>query len=143
MDTTDLKILNILQDNARTTLKEIGFQVGLTSPAVSERIHHLEEEGTILGYSAKINTLHLGQNVSAFVEVDVPPRQYDKFLQFCLDHSGIVEHHHIIGPYNSMLKISVHDSVELERLLYQIKTYGNSQTAVILSTYFTRKDISS
>ena len=80
MDHTDKKILQLLQENSRSTMKEIGEHVGLTPPAVSERIRKLEEEGAILGYHAHINPLSLGNNINAFVEVDVPPRNCNIFL---------------------------------------------------------------
>lgn len=137
MDQTDLKILHYLQKNSRSTMKEIGENVGLTSPAVSERIRKLEDDGAILGYHAHINPLRLGNNISAFVEVDVAPKHYDRFLVFCHKTEAIIEHHHIIGPYNSMLRVAVHDSQQLEDFLSQLKSYGNSQTQIILSTYFT------
>lgn len=142
MDRTDLKIIQLLQENARITMKEIGNQVGLTSPAVTERVHRLEDEGVIRGYHAELNPLALGRNVVAFVEVDVPPRNYEKFIEFCEKKNSIVEHHHIIGPYNSMLRVVVHDSGELEELLSEMKVYGNSQTAIVLSSYFHHKKFS-
>ena len=143
MDGTDIKILYNLEKNSRSTMKEIGEDVGLTSPAVSERIRKLEEEGAILGYHATINPLSLGNNISAFVEVDVPPKQYDRFLNFCEKTQAVIEHHHVIGPYNSMLRVSVHDSQQLETFLSKIKSYGNSQTQIILSTYFTHGSLRS
>lgn len=141
MDHTDKEILQLLQENSRSTMKEIGEHVGLTPPAVSERIRKLEEEGAILGYHAHINPLSLGNNINAFVEVDVPPRNYERFLEFCENDVAILEHHHIIGPFNSMLKVAVHDSSQLEMLLSKIKTYGSSQTQIILSTYFSHGSI--
>ena len=141
MDQTNIHILHYLQENCRSTMKEIGENVGLTSPAVSERIRKLEEDGAILGYHAHINPLSLGNNISAFVEVDVPARHYDRFLTFCNQAEAVIEHHHIIGPYNSMLRVAVHDSEQLESFLSQIKSYGNSQTQIILSTYFTHGSI--
>lgn len=140
MDTTDLKIINILQKNCKTSIKEIGQQVSLTSPAVTERIHRMEDQGIIKGYQALINEIPLGKNVSAFVTVNVDPSNYDAFCQFCESFSSIVEHHHIIGVYNSLLRVAVSDSRELELLLEQLRKYGVSQTSVLLSTYFTHKN---
>lgn len=140
MDNTDIKIINILQDNCKTTNKEIGQQVGLTPPAVAERIRRLEDQDVIKGYHAHINDLALGNHVSAFVTVNVEPQHYTAFCQFCEDSTSITEHHHIIGVYNSLLRVAVSDTHQLELLLEKLKKYGVSQTSTLLSTFFTHKE---
>ena len=141
MDHTDINIINILLEDGRGTLKEIGQQVGLTPPAVKERITRLETDQVIEGYTVKINLAKLNRLVSAFVFVDVTPEKYDSFCRFCEQEEEIVEHHHIIGVHNSMLRVAVHNSQQLENLLSKIKHYGTSQTDILLSTYFTAKPI--
>jgi Lrp/AsnC family leucine-responsive transcriptional regulator len=141
MDNTDYNIINILQKNGRSTIKEIGQKVGLSSPAVAERIRRLEYSGVIKGYTAEIDVAKLGRGISAYINVDVYPKKYDLFCKFCEETEGIIEHHHIIGVHNSLLRVSVDNSDELETLLSHIKIYGNSQTSVLLKSYFTKKKI--
>jgi len=69
MDRTDYKILNILQTDSRTTLKDIGDHVGLTAPAVSERIRKMEEHGVIRGYHIDIDRESLDCNMTGFILV--------------------------------------------------------------------------
>lgn len=140
MDQTDLKIINIIQKNCKTTIKEIGQQVGLTAPAVTERIHRMEDQGIITGYRAIINDIPLGKHISAFVTLNVEPQNYSSFCRFCEETPDIVEHHHIIGVYNSLLRVAVSDTQQLELLLEKLRKYGISQTSTLLSTYFTHKD---
>lgn len=140
MDAIDLKILNIMQDNCKTTIKEIGQQVSMTPPAVAERIHRMEDQGVITGYHAAVNELRLGRHVAAFVTVNVEPPKYDAFCKFCQNASEVLEHHHIIGVYNSLLRVAVQDTHELEVFLQQVRKYGVSQTSTLLSTYFTHKE---
>lgn len=140
MDNTDIKIINLLQENCKISTRELGKKVGLTAPAVAERIHRLKETGIIEGFHAQINDTRLGSNITAFVQINVPPREYEHFCSFCCDEPAIVEHHHIVGFNNVLLKIRVHDSVALDHLLMQIRKYGLSNTSVVLSTYFTRKE---
>ena len=83
MDKTDIKILNLLQHNSRSTLKEIASQVNMTSPAISERIRRMEDSGVIEGYHADINPIKLGKTITAFVSVDVNPKLRDGFVEFC------------------------------------------------------------
>lgn len=139
MDTTDLKILTYLQKNGRASIKEISGQVNLSSPAVTERIKRLEENGVIEGYHADINYLKMGKTVQAFITVDCDPKKYEAFCKFCESSPLIESHFHIIGPYNAMLHVAVSDSDELANLLSKIQFYGMSQTSVILNTLFYRK----
>ena len=139
MDKTALKIINLLQENCKISTRDLGKSVGLTAPAVAERIHRLKESGVIEGFHAQINESLLGNNITAFVQVNVPPREYEHFCRFCLDEPSITEHHHIVGYNNVLLKIRVANSSALDHLLEQIRKYGLSNTSVVLSTYFTRK----
>ncbi|QAT43971.1 Lrp/AsnC family transcriptional regulator [Aminipila luticellarii] len=141
MDNTDINIINILQKNGRSTIKEIGEKVGLTSPAVSERIRRLEGAGIITGYAAELDLSKMGKGISAYVHVDVYPKKYDLFCQFCEETDAIIEHHHIIGVHNSLLRVAVENSEQLESLLGHIKDYGISQTSVLLKSYFKHKNI--
>lgn len=141
MDNTDFNIINILQKNGRSTIKEIGEKVGLTSPAVTERIRRLEGAGVITGYAAELDLSKMGKGISAYVNVDVYPKKYDLFCKFCEETDAIIEHHHIIGVHNSLLRVSVENSSQLESLLGRIKDYGISQTSVLLKSYFKHKDI--
>lgn len=100
MDNTDIKIINILQENCKTSTREIGQKVGLTAPAVAERINRLKDAGVIEGFHAQINETLLGSNISAYALVNVPPKEYEPFCRFCENDPSIVEHHHIVGLNN-------------------------------------------
>lgn len=140
MDAIDKQILNILQKNCKTTIKEIGQKINMTPPAVGERIHRMESQGVITGYHAAVNDILLGKHVSAFVTVNVEPSKYDAFCKFCENAVQVVEHHHIIGVYNALLRVAVSDTHALEAFLQALGKYGISQTSTLLSTYFTYKD---
>ena len=73
MDRTDYQILNLLQTDSRTTLKHIGDQVGLTAPAVSERIRRMEEKGVIKGFSIRVDRNLLDSNMTGFILVAPAP----------------------------------------------------------------------
>lgn len=141
MDRTDIKIMNILQQNCKTTTREIGRQVGLTAPAVSERIMRLRESGAIQAFRAKLDANAVGKKLSAYIMINVPPEVYNKFCAFAEKNPAIVEHHHIIGVNNALLRIRVADSAELERQLSEIRKFGMSQTSIVLNTYFDQKEL--
>ncbi len=141
MDRTDIKIMNILQQDCKTTTREIGRQVGLTAPAVSERIMRLRESGAIQAFRAKLDANAVGKKLSAYIMINVPPEAYTKFCAFAEKNPAIVEHHHIIGVNNALLRIRVADSAELERQLSEIRKFGMSQTSIVLNTYFDQKEL--
>ena len=141
MDRTDFQILKILQENARTTIKQISTEVNLSAPSVTERIRRLEDSGIIIGYHAKINPSKLSRNIIAFIAVDVAPERHATFTSFCNGCPHILEHHRVIGLYNAMLLAALHDSAELEALIDSLKRYGTTNTSVLLSNIFEDKPI--
>ena len=90
MDRTDYQILNLLQDDSRCTLRRMGDLVGLTPPAVSERIRRMEESGVIRGYHIDIDRTKLDCNITGFISVALEPDKYDKFCDFCASQSAII-----------------------------------------------------
>ncbi len=141
MDRTDYKILNLLQEDCRKTLRAIGEQVGLTPPAVAERIRKLEEEGVIDGYRIHIDRTRLDCGITGFIMVAPEPEKYASFCAFCEKTPQITEHCHVIGTYNAMLRFAVKDTNTLDKLLTEIKHYGDSRTSVELKTYFCAKEL--
>lgn len=141
MDQTDIRIMNILQQDCKTPMREIGRRVGLTAPAVSERIAQLRDCGAIRAFRAKLDFAAAGKKLAAYIMINVPPDTYGRFCAFAEENLVITEHHHIIGPYNALLKIHVADSEELESQLSEIRSFGMSQTAVVLKTYFDQKPL--
>ena len=140
MDNTDIKIINILQENCKASTREIGKEVGLTAPAVAERINRLKDAGVIEGFHAKINETLLGNNISAYIMVNVPPRDYAAFCRFCKENPSISEHHHIVGLNNVLIRIRTENSHTLDMLLESLRKFGLSNTSVLLSSYFEHKE---
>ena len=142
LDETDRKIIEILQEDGRISMKDLGKLIGLTSPAVSERIKRLENCGIISGYKAIINPDALGRNIKAFIHISLPGSQsYAEFLENAKNDPKIVECHHITGDDCSLLKVLVSDMQELESVIDSIKKIGSTKTSVILSTPIQAKSI--
>ena len=141
MDRTDYQILNLLQRDSRTTLKCIGDQVGLTAPAVSERIRRMEEKGVIKSFSINVDRTLLDSNLTGFILIAIFPEKYGQFCQFCETTPSIIAHHHLVGKLNGLLRFAVKDTHELDQLLSIIKQFGDSQTSVELGAYFEQKDV--
>ncbi|PAB58117.1 Lrp/AsnC family transcriptional regulator [Anaeromicrobium sediminis] len=134
MDKTDLRIVEILQKNGRISLKDLGKEVGLTSPAVSERVKRLEENGVILGYKAIINPQKVNKHIQAFIHISMERDKYKKFLEYADSISSIIECYHVTGGNAMILKVMVETMEQLEALIDDIKKIGNTQTSIILSS---------
>lgn len=141
MDVTDYRIIDILQKDGRVSMKDLGKLVGLTSPAVSERVKRLEESGVIQGYKAIVNPDALGRVIKAFIHISLPSEKYKDFLDNLNEDSRIVECHHITGDDCLLLKVIVKDMYELENVIDSIKSIGTTKTSVILSTPIQSKAI--
>ena len=124
MDITDYKIIEILQEDGRISMKDLGKIVGLTSPAVSERVKRLEESGVIEGYKAIVNPDALGRVIKAFIHISLPSDKYNEFIENARKDPRIVECHHITGDDCSVLKVIVKDMYELEEVIDSIKKIG-------------------
>ena len=141
MDITDYKIINILQEDGRISMKDLGKIVGLTSPAVSERVKRLEESGVIQGYKAIVNPDKLGRVIKSFINIALPSKNYQDFIEYAQNDSRIVECHHITGEDCLLLKVIVKDMYDLEQVIDKIKQVGKTKTSVILSTIIESKSI--
>ena len=139
MDVTDLRILEILQRDARVTQQEIARRVRLSQPSVADRIHKLEARGVILGYFAKLDPAQLGKDITAFIGVGIShPKYFDQFGKKVLALPDILECHRVAGSDSYMLKIRTTNTRALDRLLVeQIRTIPGvyrTETTLVLSS---------
>lgn len=141
MDRTDYKILEILQNDGRISMKDLGKQVGLTAPAVSERVKKLEESDIIKGYKAVVNPARLNKNISAFIDIAMAADKYNSFLTYAQEKKEVIECHHVTGGDCMTIKVLVTNMLELEHLIDEIKKMGNTQTSLILSSPIESKPI--
>ena len=105
LDKIDCELLEILQSEGRTKRNELAEKVGLSLPAVSERMHKLEEEGIIQGYYTRLNHKRLGKDITAFVVVTVDSsKHYQTVLDHVMKTDDIQECHAITGDGTHLLK---------------------------------------
>jgi Lrp/AsnC family transcriptional regulator, leucine-responsive regulatory protein len=134
LDPIGLKILSVLQENARTPLSRIGSKVGLSAPAVAERIRKLEEAGVITGYHAKIAPEAVGRNVSAFIHLTTDPKNYKAVKDLAAAMHPITSCHHISGEASFIIHVQVGDLPALESVVERLSPFGQTKTAIVLST---------
>ena len=131
MDDLDRKILTLLAKNARMPVKEIAEQVSLTSPAVSSRIHKLETDGIISGYTVTLNRPADRMYVDALISLSVAPSKQDALLQ---NSREVLQCYHVTGAYTFLVKVSCGSMAQLEHLILQFQKLGTTSTQIILST---------
>lgn len=118
MDTVDTKIIALLLDDGRDAWARIGERVGLTGPAVAERVRRLEESGIIRGYAALVAPGPAGFPLTAFVSVTLEtPHHRRAFLARVASLHEVQECHHVTGDDDYLLKIRSRGPADLDRLL--------------------------
>jgi Lrp/AsnC family leucine-responsive transcriptional regulator len=138
LDATDRAILELLQENCKRPLAAIGEKVGLSAPAVVERIHKLEEAGVIVGYVALLDGRRLGQDVTAFIGVSTDhPRTIAVLEREVAAIGEVLECHHVTGAHTLLLKVKTRNTESLEGLIERVRSLegvSRTETMVVLST---------
>ena len=128
MDHIDREILQILQANARTSLKTIAEKTFLSSPAVSARIEKLEKDGIIAGYHAFVDPI-------AFINLNVLPEDKPKFYKYAESIPNILECSCVTGEFSMIMKVAFESTMQLDTFIGQLQKYGKTSTQIVFSTH--------
>ena len=134
MDEIDRCIISELQRDARTSYAELGRKVGLSAPAVTERVRRLENEGIVTGYHAHVDPGAAGRTIVAFVRMTSPPELGARLSKLVIDIPEVLEFHHVTGTEGFILKVAVGSISHLERVIAQLLPYGQTTTSIVLSS---------
>ena len=132
IDGKDIEILEALQANARAPLSEIGRSIGLSQPAISERVARLEEAGIIEGYSARINPRALGIALMAIVRLRTTHEHIKTCHKKFSEIQHIMEVHRVTGEDCFVLKVLVPAPEDLETIVDRIAGFGAVTTSLVL-----------
>ena len=133
-DATNRRILGELQADARLTLAELGRRVGLSSPAVAERLARLEDAGVITGYRAEVDPRALGYALTAVIRVRPAPRQLPKVAEIARETPEVVECHRITGEDCFFVKAHVRSVEHLEEVIDRFTGFGQTTTSIVQSS---------
>lgn len=132
LDPTDLAIIAILQDDGRINITELGRRVGLSQPAVSERVKRLEERGIISGYRAVVDLAALGLSTTAIVRLRTTHEHIGACLEQFAKMPEVIEVLRLTGEDCFFLKVIVPSPTELESIVDALGRYGGVTTSVVL-----------
>jgi Lrp/AsnC family leucine-responsive transcriptional regulator len=134
IDQTNLRLVDHLQTDARLSLAELGRRVGLSAPAVAERLARLEDDGTIRGYRAEVDPRALGYSLSVVIRVRPAPRELKKVADLAVRTPEVVECHRITGEDCYFMKAHVRDVTHMEEVIDLFAVYGQTTTSIVQSS---------
>jgi Lrp/AsnC family leucine-responsive transcriptional regulator len=134
LDSIGRKILSELECNARLPFTKLGRRVGLSTPAVMERVRRLELAGIITSYRAEVSFANIGYPILAFVSVVVGGDSLSHVKKLARTVPEILECHRVTGAHSFLLKVVARSVKDLERLIDRLSPYVTTTTSLVLSS---------
>jgi Lrp/AsnC family transcriptional regulator, leucine-responsive regulatory protein len=141
IDDIDRHILGEVQQDARISYAELGRRVGLTTPAVIERVRKLEDGGIIMGYRAEIDTSKVGVPITAFVRMSITGVDYSHIIEVAQESNEVLECHRGTGGDSFIMKVAVASVEHLQEVIDRLTPYGITTTTIVLSSPVKRRVI--
>jgi Lrp/AsnC family leucine-responsive transcriptional regulator len=134
LDDKGWRILTELQQDGRLPFAELGRRVGLSTPAVAERVHTLEAAGVLRGYRADVDLAKLGLPILAFIRVNVVGDVLTRIVALAQEMPEVLECHRGTGTDSFTLKVAVASVTHLERVIDRLTPHGTTATSIVLSS---------
>ncbi len=134
LDAVNIRLLEELQRDPRLTMTELGRRVGMSSPAVTERVRRLESAGVITGYRLEVNPAALGLPLTAYIRVRPDPGQLPRVAELAQQIPEVVECHRITGEDCFIVKVHLPALDQLDRILDRFLAYGLTTTSLVQSS---------
>ena len=134
LDPTNRLLIAELQQNGRLSVAELGRRVGLSSPAVAERLSRLEASGTITGYRAEVDPRAIGLSLSAIIRVRPSPGQIGNVAELARETPEVVECHRVTGEDCYVMRAHLRDVLHLEEVIDRFTVLGQTTTQVMQSS---------
>ena len=133
IDSLDNRILQCLQEDARQSNTAIAKKVGVSSPAVGERIRKMEDAGILQGYKAIVNPEAMGYQLKAIITIRAFMGKLKPFIENVKKWEEVVNCYRITGNENIVMEVVLRNQKHLEELIDRVITYGESKTQIVLS----------
>ena len=142
IDSLNWNILNCLQENARMSNAEIGRRVGISSPAVNERVRKMEDAGIINGYKMVVSPFETGYQLKAIITLRAFMGKLRPFLEKVKTYDEVLNCYRITGNENFVMEVVLKNQKHLETFIDQLISYGETKTQIVLSHVVSNKAIS-
>lgn len=133
IDRVNWQILESLQQNARQSFTEIGRKVGISSPAVADRVKKMEDAGIIKGYKAQVSYTKTGHQLKAIITLRAFMGRLKPLLEKVKEFREVINCYRITGNENVVMEVVLYDQAHLEEFIDKLITYGETRTHVVLS----------
>ena len=134
LDEVNLRLLAELHDKPRQSMSELARRVGMSAPAVTERVQRLEAAGVIVGYRMEVDPAALGMPVTALVRIRPGPGQLSKIAQTARETPQVVECHRITGEDCFFLRVHAPSVGDLEEVIDRFLLFGQTTTSIVVAT---------
>jgi Lrp/AsnC family leucine-responsive transcriptional regulator len=134
LDAANIQLLQALLDDPRLPVAALARRISMSAPAVTERIHRLQEAGVIAGYRLELDPKALGLPVAAFIRIRPAPGQLDKIADVARRTPQVVECHRITGEDCFLLKVHTAAIDQLEAILDRFLAFGQTTTSIVQSS---------
>jgi len=134
LDRTAWRLLHELQADARLSFSALARRVGMSTPAVAERVRRLEETGAITGYHVTVDRARLGRPLSAYLRLTTSASSYQRVIALCGSLDAVIECHHITGEDCFLIRLAVTSVTELEDVIARFRRFGTAHTSIVLSS---------
>jgi Lrp/AsnC family leucine-responsive transcriptional regulator len=141
LDATNLRLLEELHEDARLSNAELGRRVGLSAPAVAERLGRMQDDGVITGFYAEVDPRALGYALSAILRIRPAPRQLPTVAELARDTPEVVECHRMTGEDCFFMKLHVRDVEHLEEIIDAFAFHGQTTTSILQSSPVPRRPV--
>ena len=147
LDPISRRLLQLLAADGRASYQALADEVGLSRPAVMERVKRLEEGGHIRGYAARIDRAKVGFPITAFVNVRYPGSEHEeaeRAVRTLETNPSVLECHHVAGDDCYILKVAAPSLEALERILLTLREPGlsaSTRTTIVLSSVFEKTGV--
>lgn len=133
-DGKNIELLRLLQKKPRASISELARKVGMSGPAVKERIVRMEESGILQGYRVELSPKQLGYGVMAFVRIRPLAGHAAKIVEVVQSMPQVTECHRVTGEDCLILKMHVKEIASLDRVLDKLLVHGQTTTSIVHST---------
>lgn len=134
LDEVDCKILAMLQENARASLKDMAAAVSMSPTAVGTRIDRMLEEGVLEGFTTKLNPESMGHYIKAFINLEVSPDQKEEFYPYIDSVLNVVECNCVTGDYSMLIEVRFKTTADLDHFVGELQRFGKTKTQIVFST---------